>query len=137
MEPATAVAVQSIAPVFTLFGYTFNLVALLIFTVLAGLFILFVRIQMSNKLDFADMITKDGRTVSLTKVLQLIGGVTATWVIIKVTLMGNLEMDLFLVYLGYVASIEGFSKYVAARYNYHEKSVRDAKDQPAQQEQNI
>lgn len=115
------------AAIITMFGYTINLVSVLIFAIIIGLFVLFVRIQMTDKLDFADMITKDGRAVSLTKVLQLVGGAVATWVIIKTTLMGNLGMDLFLVYLAYVASIEGFSKFIAARYQYSEMSVKDAR----------
>ena len=115
------------AAVITLFGYTINMVSVLIFSILVGLLILFVRIQFTDKLDFADMITKDGRTVSLTKVLQLIGGLTATWVIIKTTMSTSLSVEIFAVYLTYVASIEGFSKFVSARYQYTEKSVRDAR----------
>jgi hypothetical protein len=114
----------------SLFGYAFDLVAIVIVLAIVGLMFLFYRIQKSDKLDFADLITKDGRTVSLTKVLQLVGGVTATWVIIKMTLIGTLGMDMFAVYLTYVASIEGFSKFMAAKYQYTERSVRDTYREP-------
>ena len=108
-----------------LFGYTINLMAVFIFSTLTGLLFLFYRIQKLKKLDFADMITKDGKSVSLTKVLQLIGGITATWIVIKLTLSANLTEGLFGVYLAYVGAIEGYSKFVSAKYGYSEKSVND------------
>lgn len=93
---------------------------------LIGVLFLFWRIQRTEKLDFADMITKDGRSVSLTKILQLVGGITATWIVIKLTLTGTLTEAVFGLYLTYVGAIEGYSKFVAAKYNYNEKSVKDA-----------
>jgi hypothetical protein len=122
------------AYVMTFFGNEVNLISLMIFSLIVGLITLFIRIQLTKKLEFADMLTKDGRTVSLTKVLQLVGGATATWVIIKTTLMGSISMELFLVYLAYVASIEGFSKFISAKYQYNEKSIRDAKKDEADEE---
>jgi uncharacterized membrane protein YeaQ/YmgE (transglycosylase-associated protein family) len=107
-------------------GLHFNLMAIVLAFVGALLMILFWRIQSSEKLDFADMITKDGRAVSLTKVLQLIGGITSTWIMIKLTLTGGLTEALFGLYLTYVGAIEGYSKYVSAKYGYTEKSVKDA-----------
>lgn len=108
------------------FGYDLNLSGSMIMLVLAGLLYLFYRIQRLEKLDFADLITKDGRSVSLTKVLQLIGGITATWIMIKLTLSGTLTEALFGLYLTYVGAIEGYSKYVSAKYKYSETSVKDA-----------
>lgn len=70
-----------------------------------------------KQLDWLDMITRDGRKVSTTKILQLIGGVVGTWIIIKVTIQGNLTWDLFAIYLGYVASVDGFSKLITAKYS--------------------
>lgn len=95
--------------------------------VFAGLIYFFWRIQKLDKLDFADMLTKDGRAVSLTKVLQLLGGVTATWVIVKLTINNTLSEAVLGLYLTYVGAIEGWSKFVAAKYNFNETSVRDAK----------
>ena len=109
----------------TIFGMQIEPVSLIIFIAIIGIIFLVYRIQKTEKLDFADMITKNGRSVSLTKVLQLVGGVTSTWVIIKLTLSGTLAMEMFAVYLTYVASIEGFSKFMAAKYRYEEKSVKD------------
>ena len=74
-------------------------------------------VQRSQKLDLTDMITKNGKSVSLTKVLQLIGGITATWVIM------NLTESIFGLYLVYIGGVEGYSKFVAAKYNYEEGSV--------------
>lgn len=114
------------ASIITLFGYTLNLTSLSIVLVIAGLLWLFYRIQATDKLDFADLITKNGTSVSLTKVLQLIGGLTATWIMIKLTISGGLTEALFGLYLAYVAGIEGYSKFVAAKYNYDEGSVKNA-----------
>lgn len=114
------------AAVVDFFGYGLNIPALAILALLAGMLFMFYRIQRSQKLDFADMITKDGRSVSLTKILQLIGGMTSTWIMIKLTLTGGLTEPLFGLYLMYVAGVEGYSKYVSAKYGYTETSVKDA-----------
>lgn len=128
LEAASAAAVlktsTTSAMIVHLWGYELNLMSVMIFVMLFGIWFLFYRIQRSAKLDFADMITKDGKSVSLTKVLQLIGGITSTWVIIKLTSSGALSESIFGVYLTYVGAIEGYSKYVAAKYNYSEKSVK-------------
>lgn len=115
--------------VISIFGFELNLMALAILLLIMGILYLFWRIQRTDKLDFADMITKDGKAVSLTKVLQLIGGITATWVIIKMTLSGGLTEAIFGLYLTYVGAIEGYSKFVSAKYNYNEKSVKDNKSE--------
>jgi hypothetical protein len=127
---AASAAVHSQAAVLELFGYSFNMPSIGIMVVLFGIFVLFYRIQKSNKLDFADMITKDGKSVSLTKILQLIGGITATWIMIKLTLTGGLTEALFGLYLTYVGAVEGYSKYVSAKYGYTEKSVKDVAVDP-------
>lgn len=132
VEPATAaasaslVSVNTAGVVMTLFGYQVNVMALAIMIGFASIAFLFFRIQRSKKLDFADMITKDGRAVSLTKVLQLVGGMTSTWIMVKLTLAGGLTEAILGIYLAYVAGVEGYSKYVSAKYNYSETSVRDA-----------
>jgi hypothetical protein len=112
----------------SIFWYSVNVAMLMAAAIVLGLLFLFWRIQRAEKLDFADMITKDGRAVSLTKVLQLIGGLTATWVIMKLTLGNQLTEGIFGLYLMYVGSIEGYSKYVSAKYGYTETSVKDAAD---------
>lgn len=124
---SAATTLVSASPAFvTIFGITFNPMGVWIAFMLIAILILFWRIQRSDKLDFADMLTKDGKSVSLSKVLQLIGGMTATWVIIKLTLMGGLTEAVFGLYLTYVGAIEGYSKFVSAKYGYTEKSIKEA-----------
>jgi len=106
-------------------GHQINLVSVSIILIMFGVLFLFWRIQTTKKLDFADLITKDGKAVSLTKVLQLIGGLTATWIMIKLTMTGELNETLLGVYLAYVGGIEAYSKFVAAKYAYNESSVND------------
>ena len=74
------------------------------------------RAQKANRFDWMDMITRDGTKVSATKMLQLVGGVVGTWIVVKLTLQGNLDWDIFAIYLSYVASIDGFSKFITAKY---------------------
>lgn len=93
-----------------------------IFSMLVILLFLW-NVQRSQKLDLTDMITKNGKSVSLTKVLQLIGGVTATWVIMNLTMNNTLTESIFGLYLVYIGGVEGYSKFVAAKYNYEEGSV--------------
>lgn len=124
--PSIAATIHnSKAAVIELFGYSFNLPAIVICVAVLGILFLFYRIQKSQKLDFTDMITKDGKSVSLTKVLQLIGGLTSTWIMIKLTLTGGLTEALFGLYLTYVGAIEGYSKFVSAKYGYKETSVKE------------
>lgn len=118
-----AIATQSLQ--FQFFGYNFNMIAVLIGLILMGILYLFYTIQKQNKLDFADMITFDGRKVSLSKVLQLLGGVTATWIMIKLTLTNGLSEVLFGTYLTYVGAVEGYAKFVAAKYGYQETGIKD------------
>jgi len=110
-------------------GYTLNITSAMYFILVAGMLFLFYRIQKQDKLEFADMLTKDGKGVSLTKILQLIGGLTATWIVVKMTMQGTLSVEFFLAYLTYVASVEGFSKFITARYGNFEKSTKQ-KDSP-------
>jgi hypothetical protein len=119
-------ATTSAPAVLDIFGYQVNVPSIGIMIVLLGILVLFYRIQKAEKLDFADMITKDGKVVSLTKVLQLIGGITSTWIMIKLTLTGGLTEALFGLYLTYVGAIEGYSKFVSAKYGYKETSVKEA-----------
>jgi hypothetical protein len=104
------------SPFITVFGMTFNIYAVIL-VVLGLVFVLALwNAQKYKGLDWTDMITRDGTKVSTTKILQLVGGVVGTWIIIQVTLGGSLTWDLFAIYLAYVASIDGFSKFVMARY---------------------
>ena len=71
----------------------------------------------TETLDWRDLITHPGTgRVSLTKLLQLIGGVVGTWIMVFVTLHDKLSTDLFFTYLAYVGAIEGWSKFITAKY---------------------
>ena len=114
------------------FGYSVNAMALVICILIVGLIVVFWRQQRRQRLDFSDMITKDGTSVSLTKVLQLVGGITATWIMIKLTLTGGLTEAILGIYLAYVASIEGYSKFISAKYKYNEGASANRNDQYAE-----
>lgn len=76
------------------------------------------RANKSGVLDWTDMITaKHSRSVSLTKFLQLVGGITGTWIMVSITLKGAMTPEMLMIYLTYVGAIEGYSKFVSARYN--------------------
>jgi len=83
-----------------------------------GVFALLVWLKhKAGELDWTDLITGKGtKKVSLTKLLQLIGGITGTWVVLYQTMHNQLGGELFFAYLAYVASIEGYSKFMAAKY---------------------
>ena len=104
------------SPLVTVLGMTFNIYGVILLVL--GIIFLFALWNAHKKkgLDWTDMITRDGTKVSTTKILQLVGGVVGTWIIIQVTLSGLLTWDLFAIYLAYVASIDGFSKLIMARY---------------------
>lgn len=79
---------------------------------------LFYKAHQLGKLDWTDLVTAKGtKIVSLTKFLQLVGGITGTWIMIYQTMHDKLEYDLLLVYLIYVGSIDGWSKFVSAKYS--------------------
>ena len=71
-----------------------------------------------KQIDWADLIrTKGSNNLSLTKFLQLVGGLTGTWMVVYMTLHNKLSYDILLVYLTYVGAIEGWSKYVSAKFS--------------------
>ena len=105
--------------IWSLDGITLTLNAQAIVIIILAL-LLFYMIWNANKtgdLNWTDMITSSPRKVSLTKLLQLVGGITATWIMVFITLQDKLSSELLITYLTYVGAIEGWSKYVAARYN--------------------
>lgn len=100
----------------TILGITFNVYGLIMLLMVMIFLIALWREQKANNLDWTDMITRDGKRVSATKVLQLVGGCVGTWIIIQLTLGGTITWDMFMIYLAYVASVDGFSKLVSAKY---------------------
>ena len=131
-------ASQNSALILNIFNYQINLASVLIVLCIFGIVYTFWKIQSAKRLDFADMLTKDGSKVSSTKVLQLVGGIVASWVIIKTGSTGALSAEMFAIYLAYVGSIEGWSKFISAKYNYSETSIKkaDLKAQNSDYEQN-
>lgn len=76
-----------------------------------------MRAHKVGTLVWTDLITRTGtKRVSLSKLLQLIGGITVTWVVIYMTTASTISADILLCYLAYVGGIEGWSKYLIARY---------------------
>jgi hypothetical protein len=107
------------------------LAAVIAFLALMFIFMLW-RATVSGKLDWQDMITSKGSNkVSLTKVLQLVGGVTGTWMMVYLTLRGTVSSDFFLTYLAYVGAIEGWSKFIAAKYGVSIPSTGSAPSAPS------
>lgn len=92
---------------------------LLVLGLLAFVFIFIAwNTHKSERLNWADMLTHDGpnNRVSMTKVLQLVGGVVGTWFIVQSTIDGKMNADYLMIYLAYVGAIEGWAKFVALRY---------------------
>lgn len=107
----------------TLFGLTFNIYAVIIIILLCIIAWAMYRANKDPSSDFewshlvTDMDQSTGKIkASATKILQLVGGITGTFIVVKLTLQNNISFDIFGVYLAYVASIDGFSKFMTARY---------------------
>ncbi len=107
----------------TLFGLTFNIYAAIIIVLLIIIAWAMIRANKdpNNEFEWSHLVTdvdqSTGRTkASATKILQLVGGAVGTFIVIKLTLQNNISFDIFGIYLAYVASIDGFSKFMTARY---------------------
>ena len=97
--------------------------------------VMFWRAQAKGQLNWVDMLKKPHSSqISLTKLIQLVGGVVATWIMVKLTLNDKITWDLMAIYLAYVASVEGFSKFITAKYGVlpsgemGKSSKKDSKD---------
>lgn len=109
------------ASTITLFGHTFNVWAIMLLGLFGGLMYALDKARRSGAIDWADLVTSvDQGTgqvqASLPKILQLIGGVTATFIVIKLTLQNAINWDIFGIYLTYVAGVESFSRFMLAKY---------------------
>jgi hypothetical protein len=107
------------------FGNSFSINVYGVFIILIFLIIAVAmwKAHKDDKEDFnwSDMIKSPDQVtgkmgVSGTKLLQLIGGITATFIVVKLTLQAALTFEIFCAYLTYVASVEGFSKFIIAKY---------------------
>lgn len=52
---------------------------------------------------------------SITKSLQVTAGLTATWVIVKLAMSDNLQVDIFATYMAAMGISEGFSRYIGSK----------------------
>lgn len=59
---------------------------------------------------------------SITKTLQVIGGLTATWIVIKLAAIGTLSVEMFSVYLAALGISEAWSKFIGAKYSQSSSS---------------
>ena len=77
-----------------------------------------IRAHFNKKLNLSllDLVARNGQ-LSTTKILQLVGGVVGTWIVIKLTLTSGISWEIFSIYLAYVASVDGFSKVISAKYS--------------------
>ena len=95
----------------------FDLMSLTIVIMFLSFIVMFWRAQAQSELNWIDLIRKPGSSaISLTKLIQLVGGMIATWIMVKLTIDNKVTWDLFAIYLAYVGSVEGFSKFVTAKY---------------------
>ena len=107
----------------TIFGATFNIYSAIIILLILIIAWAMVRAHKdpANDFEWSHLVTDVDQATgkikaSATKILQLVGGITGTFIVIKLTLQNNISFDIFGVYLAYVASIDGFSKFMTARY---------------------
>lgn len=64
-----------------------------------------------------DLITDKGSgKISLTKVLNLVGGVVGVWTVMRMAIDRTLTTEIFGLFLLYCAGTHGFSTYLSAKY---------------------
>lgn len=70
----------------------------------------------SNKYHWLDMISDDNGRASLTRTLQFMAGITATWIVIKMTIVSTIKIEYFIAYLAAMGISEAFTKFVQAYF---------------------
>lgn len=94
-----------------------NLWAIAIIFICAVFVASLIKLHLSkSSYSLADLITRDGKHLSTTKILQLVGGIVGTFIVIKMTITGLMTWEIFLVYLAYAASVDGFTKAINAKF---------------------
>lgn len=96
-------------------------VVILIFSVLMIAYMWMANRDPQSGFEWVDMIMEIDQTTgkkkaSSTKILQLIGGLVGTFVVVKLTLQNAITPNIFVAYLAYVASVEGFTRLLLAKY---------------------
>lgn len=98
-----------------------NLWAIAIIFICAVFVASLIKLHLSkSSYSLADLITRDGKHLSTTKILQLIGGIVGTFIVIKMTITGTMTWDIFAIYLAYAASVDGFTKAINAKFKSRE-----------------
>lgn len=96
-----------------------SLTTLMLVLIFSFIFGVFIHAQFQGRLNWLDLVCrgKQRSVVSLSKILQLVGGIVATWVVIKSTLLseGNISWEIFTAYLAYVGSVEAYGKYITLK----------------------
>jgi hypothetical protein len=87
----------------------------LIAIVLLVIVLIKMSVSTSNKFHLIDTVSNTDGSASLTRMLQLIAGVTGTWVILQATAGKWLTVDIFGVYLAAMGISEGFTKWVNSK----------------------
>lgn len=67
---------------------------------------------------------------SITKTLQIVAGVTATWIVIRLAIHDKLSVEMFVVYLCALGVSEAWSKFVGAKYLTKPGEASPPPDQP-------
>ena len=94
-----------------------DLMSLTIALTFLSFVVMFWWAQLQHKINWIDLIKKPGsETISLTKLIQLIGAIVATWIMVKLAMGDKITWDILAIYLAYVGSVEGYSKFVSAKY---------------------
>lgn len=115
----------------TLIFKDMDLMSFVIISMFLSFIAMFWRAQATSKLNWIDLIRKPGSTViSLTKLIQLLGAMVATWIMVKMAMSDKITWDLLATYLAYVGSVEGYSKFVSAKYGNNQPKP-DKKDPDA------
>ena len=107
-----------------------DLMSLTIIMMFVSFIVMFWRAQVKNDLNWIDLIRKPGaHEISLTKLIQLLGAMVATWIMVKMAFSDKMTWDLLATYLAYVGSVEGYSKFVSAKYGTNQPKASSKPDE--------
>lgn len=81
----------------------------------------------SNNWRWRNLISDNTGKGSLTRTLQLIGGLTGTFVVIFQTVKSSLSVEIFGIYMAALGVSEAFTKFISVKYGTPSKS--EDKDQ--------
>lgn len=89
-----------------------------------GLLIYSAHKNAGSKFDVFDyFIDSNTGKASITRSLQVLGGLTSTWIVVKLAVLGTLSTEMFAIYMAALGISEGWSKYIGSKFN---KSTSDS-----------